>query len=608
MKQEKICIKGMHCRSCELLVEDELLKVPGIKKAVVSQSAGTAEIQCDCEIDPKQIEQAVTNAGYSLGVDEKTFISRNPKVWRDLGIALFLALDLYIIANFFGLFHINFVSSNNYNSLPIVLLIGITAGFSTCMALIGGLILGASAKFAQKHPNATVLEKFKPHIFFNAGRIVSYFVFGALIGYLGSFFQLSNTLLGVLIIAVGGVMLLLGFQLLDVFPPLKKISISLPKGVSRFFGIKEQGQKEYSNKNALVLGATTIFLPCAFTQAMILFAMASGSAITGALALGVFAIGTTPGLLAVGGLSSIVKGTGARLFFKTAGIVVIFLALFNIQNGYNLTGLNISPQEVLATIFNPNVASATGGEDPNVTLENGLQVVRMTQSGSGYSPNTFTIKRDIPVRWIINSTDPYTCAASIVSSQLSVRKSLGAGENIIEFTPTEVGTIKFSCSMGMYTGSFNVVDSTGSSTPQTQAELAQNQPAVPAPNTAGSCGSQGGCGCGSGAKKAQIVVPAEPSAAEQIGAPQIIKTSFTLNEDIRPNQFTVKVGQPVRFEVIAKEDGQGCMGSITIPGLTDKVDLLTAGKTAIFEFTSKKTGSFPITCAMGVPRGEIKVI
>ncbi len=607
MKKDTICIKGMHCRSCELLVEDELLRIPGVKKAVVSQTAGTAEIYSETNIDPQKVEMAVTNAGYSLGQDDRSYLSKNPRDYKDLAIAIFLALDLILVAKGLGFFHLNLVSSSNYNSLPIVFLIGLTAGVSTCMALIGGLILGASAKFAEKHPNASAKDKFKPHLFFNAGRIVSYTIFGAIVGFLGSFFQLSNSLLGILIIIVGSVMLLLGAQLVDIFPFLKGINFTLPKSISRLFGIKEKSEKEYSHKNAAILGATTFFLPCAFTQAMVLFAMGSGNAVTGALTLGTFALGTAPGLLGVGGLTSVVKGAASRLFFKTAGIVVILLAIFNIQNGYNLTGITFNPGEIISTVFSPASVAATNVNDPNVKLENGVQVIKMTQSGDGYSPNAFTIKRNVPVRWLINSTDPNTCSASIVSSQLNIRKSLNAGENIIEFTPTQTGAIRFSCSMGMYTGSFNVVDDTGATAPQPQAELAQNQPSVPtAPTAGGSCGKSGGCGCGGGAKKAQPVVVADPSTQVQQADVQVIKTTYTQSADIRPNSFTLKAGKPVRFEVLAKDNGQGCMGSITIPGLTDKVDILKAGKTTVFEFTPK-AGSYQITCAMGVPRGTIQV-
>ena len=57
-----------------------------------------------------------------------------------------------------------------------------------------------------------------------------------------------------------------------------------------------------------------------------------------ALIMGVFALGTIPGLLSIGGLTSVIKGASAKKFFKFAGLVVILLALFNISNGYRLTG------------------------------------------------------------------------------------------------------------------------------------------------------------------------------------------------------------------------------------------------------------------------------
>lgn len=444
MKKTVVDIKGMHCRSCEILVADELEKISNIKKVTVNQSKGTAEVEYEGELNEKEIEKAIGCAGYCLGRDgEKTLFSKNPRDYRDLGIAAFLVVDLFLVARGLGLLNLNFANSGNYNSLPVVFLVGLTAGVSTCMALVGGLILGASARFAEKHPNATTLEKFKPHLFFNLGRIISYFILGGVIGFAGSFFQLSSSVLGILTISVGMVMLLLGAQLIEIFPVLKNISFTLPKFIGKNLGIKEQ--------HPAVMGAMTFFLPCGFTQAIQLFAISSGSSVTGALALGIFAIGTAPGLLGIGGLTSVVKGTFGRLFFKTAGLIVLLLAVFNISNGYNLIGFN--PGDVFATMFSFKASTDTNS---NVVLENGVQVVRMTQDGSGYHPNSFNVKKGVPVRWVINSTNAYSCAASIFMPKYGIRKSLQSGENIIEFTPTESGTVPFTCSMGMYRGVFNV--------------------------------------------------------------------------------------------------------------------------------------------------------
>ena len=315
------------------------------------------------------------------------------------------------------------------------------------MALVGGLVLGISSKFAKQNPESSSFQKFVPHIYFNLGRIISYFALGGLIGLAGSFFQLSTSVLGLLTVAVGLIMLLLGSQLIDIFPILRSISFTLPKGLHKLFGIKEKLKAEYSDKNSALLGASTFFLPCGFTQAMQLYAISTGSPIQGALTMGVFALGTTPGLLGVGGLTSIVNGAYSKLFFKTAGIIVVLLALFNVSNGLNLLGIK--------SVFAKTTTTST---DKNVKIVNGVQVVKMTQKTNGYSPNKFTIKKGVPVKWIITSESQYSCASSIVSQQLGIRASLKLGENVFEFTPKEVGTIRFSCSMGMYTGQFNVVN------------------------------------------------------------------------------------------------------------------------------------------------------
>lgn len=446
MKKITVDISGMHCRSCEILVEGELKKISKIKSVLVNNRKGTAEIEYEGHLSPAEIERAVCCAGYRLGKEEKPFFSRKSQDYKDLVLAIFIAIGVYLIIKSLGLFQIS-TASNNYSSLPVVFLIGLTAGISTCMALVGGLILGASAKYAEDHPSASTLQKFQPHLIFNLGRILSYTFFGAIVGLLGSFFQLSSSTVGLLVMMAGAAMLLLGAQLLEIFPILHRINFSLPKNLTQLLRIKEQS-------NPFILGAATFFLPCAFTQAMILFAAASGSALIGAITLGTFAVGTAPGLLGIGGLTCVIKGSIAKIFFKTTGIIVILLGVFNIQNGYNLTGWDVMaiPKEIFATAFLPSSPVA-----PPVQ-QNGIQIINMTQDGSGYRPNNFTIKRGVPVRWVINSLSPYTCAASIVLPRFNIRKSLQTGENVIEFTPTENGRLPFSCSMGMFRGVFNVVD------------------------------------------------------------------------------------------------------------------------------------------------------
>ncbi len=547
----------MHCKSCEILVEKKLSEIPEISRSEVNHKKGMAEIYFSEKVDMGKIEKAVRESGYEIGENKKqTFLSDNIHDYKDLFIAFLILLGIYFVFKYVD-FNID-LGSDSPSSLPIVFLIGLTAGVSTCMTLVGGLVLGISARHAEKHPEATTVEKFRPHIFFNLGRVIGFGLLGGILGFIGSAFQISGTVTGVLIMAVGLVMVILGLQLTGMFPKLNNFNITLPKGLSRLLGIKEH-EKEYNHKNSLILGALTFFLPCGFTQAMQIYALSTGSFTRGALIMAIFALGTMPGLLGVGGFTSLIKGVFAKRFFKFAGLVVIFLALFNISNGFRLLGLD----------FNFSEPETIVSEDPNVIMEKGVQVVNMEERSNGYFPNRFTIKKDIPVRWVIDAKDPYSCASALVSSKLGVRKNLQAGKNIIEFTPKETGKIKFSCSMGMYSGYFDVID-------------------------------------GKSASEDSSSVPKQSNAGYSKNS-QSIKTSYTVAGDIQPNNFTVKSGLPVRFEVMAKEDGAGCMSAIMIPGLYKTPELLEKGKTVVMDFTPIKKGEYPITCSMGMQRGVLNV-
>lgn len=444
-----IPIKGMHCKACEILISEKLLEIKNIKSAKVSLKGKNAEILSSSQLDHELVGNAIKEAGYEMGEEHpKSWISKNTEDYLDLGIAFLVLFSLFTLGSGLGLFNIN-VGGGNPSNLLVVLLIGLTAGVSTCMALIGGLVLGISARHTEKHPEATSFQKFRPHLYFNLGRVLGYFLFGGLIGLVGKVFQFSSPVLGVLTIIVGVVMLILGLKLIDIFPRLSSASFSLPSGLSKFLGIKKHHEKEYSHLNSMLVGGLTFFLPCGFTQAMQLYAMSTGNFLSGALIMATFALGTAPGLLSIGGLTSVIKGGFAKMFFKFAGLVVVFLAVFNISNGYNLTGWSFNLDGV------DNVATE---QKTNVTIENGVQIAKMTQTFSGYSPNQFIVKKGIPVKWIIDAKDLNSCSAGVSAPKLGITKNFKAGENVIEFTPTETGKIKFTCLMGMYPGEFTVVE------------------------------------------------------------------------------------------------------------------------------------------------------
>lgn len=434
----------MHCRSCELLLEDAIGGVQGVTKVKVDFRKGCATVEHGADIPSQnEIENAVKTAGYSVGEPGKLpWITNDATDWRYIVFGVAVIVVLYYALRGTGLLTFS-LDENNVN-VGFALLLGLVAGVSTCMALVGGLILGVAARHAELHPEATSWQKFRPHLFFNAGRVLGYAVLGGLLGLVGGALQLSGEFLALLTVAVGVVMIVLGLKLTNLSPRVSATSLTLPTSIARFLGINGH-QKEYSHRASMLTGALTFFLPCGFTQAMQLFAISTGDPKTGAIIMGAFALGTAPALLGIGGLSSFMKGTAARVFYATVGVLVIVFGIYNIKSG-----IAVLP-----------IPSADNNAEENVPVDNGAvpegtQVLRMTQGASGYTPSELRVKVGVPVRWVITSESSFTCASNIIVPSLGINKNLKKGENIIAFTPTKKGDIPFSCSMGMYRGTITV--------------------------------------------------------------------------------------------------------------------------------------------------------
>src|SRR3989344_4226568 len=146
-------IRGMHCKSCEILIEKNLKKIPGVTSVKAHQRAGRADVVANRQIAPEQIADAVKTAGYEVGEKEKLpWISRDANDYLELGIIALILAVLFLSAKGYGLFSVSLVPSGT--GLVIALLVGLVAGVSTCMALIGGVGLGGGARCAAVYPDA----------------------------------------------------------------------------------------------------------------------------------------------------------------------------------------------------------------------------------------------------------------------------------------------------------------------------------------------------------------------------------------------------------------------------------------------------------------------
>jgi uncharacterized protein len=328
-------------------------------------------------------------------------------------------------------------------SYGLVFIIGLVASVSSCIAVTGGLLVAVAAKYNEATDDLTPMQRVKPHIYFNAGRIISYTLLGGAIGAIGSALTLSPEINGVLTLIASVVMVLLGLQMLKLLPVLTRFLPTMPKAFSHF--IHDLAERD-ANGGAFVLGAATFFLPCGFTQALQLYVLAKGSFAVGALTMLAFSLGTLPALLSLSALSSLATGGFQRHFLKFAGAAVIVLGIANVQYGLVLTGSAMTATPVAAT----NVP--TEAAPSQQAAADDKQIVVMRIDGFSYIPNQFTVKQGIPVEWRIDASEAAACGRFLLAPGLGIRKVLSdRSTTMISFIPQQAGTFGFNCGMGMMT-------------------------------------------------------------------------------------------------------------------------------------------------------------
>lgn len=325
----------MRCAACIHMIEGTLTESGRVASAKADLAANTVVVtgtfgEKTPEILAEELTPLLAPHGYSLSVEKKAHVAG----WGDFAYAVPVALALivgFLLLQKAGLATLITGGNVTYGT---AFIIGLIASVSSCLAVVGGLVLSLSASSAKEGGT------WRTQSLFHVGRLGGFFVLGGLVGLLGNSFQLGvmgNIVLGILVALV---MLVLGVNLLDVFHFTKRLQFSLP---ARFSTGIMRGAKRDHYLAPLLVGIGTFFLPCGFTQSMQLYALSTGNFMQGALTMTVFALGTLPmlALLSFGSLN-IAHKPWKGIFFKTAGLIVIALALVNIAGALATAGI-ISP-------------------------------------------------------------------------------------------------------------------------------------------------------------------------------------------------------------------------------------------------------------------------
>lgn len=357
-----IPVKWMHCKSCEIILEKNISKIEGINWVTANFKKWTIEIEAVDNIDKNLIEKEIKKSWYNIWNNE--VLPLLSKESDDYFVVFSIAIVFVMLYFFLKLswFNLDGLLTTSGSQWLVAFLTWIWAGFSSCMALVGWIVLALTAKRNEKNHHLKIWERFVPHIYFNIGRVIWFAFFGWLLWSIWWFFQLSSNIIWILTIFTALIMLYFGLGLIWLFPRLSRSNITLPKFLWKNIN---------SNHNGFMAWILTFFLPCWFTLAMQTYTITSGSFVSGAIIMWAFALWTSFWLLWIWGLSSVFKWEKLELFFKFTWVLLIFLAIYNISNAKNLVNFTKPTNSNTCTIADSNSDCETdkNSETINLTYE-----------------------------------------------------------------------------------------------------------------------------------------------------------------------------------------------------------------------------------------------
>lgn len=492
---EKLRIGGMTCVNCQKKIERNLRGTAGIVKVSVSYNTGTADITYRSDLLSRgDIAGIIRKLGYEVLPQD----GGRSDILRVIG-TLAVIVCLYILLQGFGILNLLVPSqlADTQMGYGLLFVMGLLTSVH-CVAMCGGINLSQCipqehTEQGQKGAAATIL----PAALYNLGRVISYTVIGFLLGLVGSLIGggseigLSVVLQGILKLAAGVFMVIMGVNMLGLFPWMRALTIRPPKALAAKIGMRK-----WKTGRPLVVGLLNGLMPCGPLQSMQIVALASANPFAGALSMLLFSLGTVPLMLGLGSIVSILGKKFARVVTNVGAVLVVVLGLAMISQGGSLSGL-LRPDSLLLLIlilcvlgvaanlpfakssrrkiglataacmaillltFWGNVgvsftgsgtAEAAGGSGP----EDGVQVVTSTLTAGRYPD--ITLQAGIPVKWIIDAPAGSIngCNYRMIVREYGIEHTFQVGENVIEFTPGEEGTFQYSCWMGMIRGNILV--------------------------------------------------------------------------------------------------------------------------------------------------------
>jgi len=207
-------------------------------------------------------------------------------------------------------------------------------GAGHCLGMCGGI----TSMLTSAVPKSNSSMRWLYSLCYNLGRISSYSLIGAIAGFTGSLAIKSlGVPLTILQVIASVFLILLGLYIGQWFMLLTKIE-SVGKVIWKYISpITKHVIPVNSAPKALILGALWGWLPCGLVYSTLTWSLASGSAISGALIMLGFGLGTMPALMAFAiGTTTINQLFKKPVFRQVMGFLLICYGFYGLNIAYGV--------------------------------------------------------------------------------------------------------------------------------------------------------------------------------------------------------------------------------------------------------------------------------
>ena len=220
-----------------------------------------------------------------------------------------------------------------------------------CIGMCGGFIVTYTT--AKIKPEQSQLSQSTYHLLYNAGRVFTYTLLGALFGYFGSLWDVTPLSRAILFAMAGFLMIVMGLS----FAGKLKFLTSIEYPITRHAWFKRIFTSQLASSSAksfFILGFLNGLLPCGLVYTMLVTATTTESVFLGALVMFIFGVFTIPSLFSFAFIVGLFSQNRFRqTMIQLASITVILYGGWTLNKAYMQYDLHING-EVTSDINNPH--------------------------------------------------------------------------------------------------------------------------------------------------------------------------------------------------------------------------------------------------------------